>query len=705
MKLKAGLAKKSLNKLEILSKLNVMMQEVFQSLMKTKEIPLEQHGEEDSSHHHPKELEQWIELFSIEEITAAMPFGDVRPSWARSCNWWDLECDKHLILGVFKHGYGQYDAIKDDEQFVFKRKLAENLAKISASSSMMMKGNVSSSNLLNSEDKHHSHPAGEDDIIMDEGELPLDMLLDEDDAVLLEKIEDGDDVDDDQLLHGSSGGMGKSGAHNTQPGYMPDPRHLNRIVSWLVTDDTARLSQEEVLEKDKRDRKARVSEGGGSQGRTTTDTPSIDEQQQEFLLGGDQSPMIQMAKTTFEVLKNNLDVDAIGLVFKQQIQALKKCAIFLENVNIVLDPTAPTKSDTSMDIDESNESMDGNVLITDNDAMQLGATFILFGAPIEDNQYSRLYPIAREMFGMEGEYDRNISLTTSKSMFSWKSVKRMSKVAMSEGQIEYYFTKVWLPFCQKLMISQQIPAVPSPSLDKTIPSPFVAPNDHNMIARGLCQLSLLRQQTMYAINYILTNHFKSLLDYLRDNRGRSVDNMPVWWCPWIHDLALLLGILKHGYLATEKIFADPELPFHREYLINFVRKVFLLGTDRVPPVGKYDLRHSEEAERFVLVSASHYPDTKELEVRIFRIVEELTSHLSADHLCKVFISSQTFRAIISQASSSNNLEEVSKTKSDTKVSRNILRGPTISLNAFVSTSRKRRRAYVVSYHPELTSDK
>ena len=38
---------------------------------------------------------------------------------------WDILCDKHLIIGIFKHGYGRLDLIKDDPTLIFESKLKQ----------------------------------------------------------------------------------------------------------------------------------------------------------------------------------------------------------------------------------------------------------------------------------------------------------------------------------------------------------------------------------------------------------------------------------------------------------------------------------------------------------------------------------------------------------------------------------------------------
>lgn len=43
---------------------------------------------------------------------------------------WDILCDKHLIIGVFKHGYGRLDLIKDDPTLIFESRVKQALSEM-----------------------------------------------------------------------------------------------------------------------------------------------------------------------------------------------------------------------------------------------------------------------------------------------------------------------------------------------------------------------------------------------------------------------------------------------------------------------------------------------------------------------------------------------------------------------------------------------
>ena len=68
---------------------------------------------------------------------------------------------------------------------------------------------------------------------------------------------------------------------------------------------------------------------------------------------------------------------------------------------------------------------------------------------------------------------------------------------------------------------------------------------------------------MHSINYVLEYNYDTLVQYLRGSIGFSLSNsnMPVWWCPWRHDIDLLIGCVRHGYLNFSSIIKDGSLSF------------------------------------------------------------------------------------------------------------------------------------------------
>ena len=97
-------------------------------------------------------------------------------------------------------------------------------------------------------------------------------------------------------------------------------------------------------------------------------------------------------------------------------------------------------------------------------------------------------------------------------------------------------------------------------------------------------------------------------------------------------------------------------------------------------------------------------------MRVFRIVDDITKGLPDDHPIRLPVNAIHYRSFFtSQLSNGNevgndsnqqNASGENNKKGDGRGSRTSARPPAMSLKAFVQTSRKRRKLYVSSYHPE-----
>jgi hypothetical protein len=91
-KLKQGLARKVLNKLDVLAQLVRMLKSVVIEIYKAKDMQFDDR----------KSIDDLVNSVSMEEIVDKLPLGDYRPNWCLVAPWWDLNCDKHLIIVVFE---------------------------------------------------------------------------------------------------------------------------------------------------------------------------------------------------------------------------------------------------------------------------------------------------------------------------------------------------------------------------------------------------------------------------------------------------------------------------------------------------------------------------------------------------------------------------------------------------------------------------
>eukprot|EP00981_Chlorochromonas_danica_P002918 scaffold598_cov183-Ochromonas_danica.AAC.8 len=688
-KLKQGQARKILNKLDALAKLVNMVRAAVEEAYNRKDI------EYDPS----LDLDLLTATVTPQELSDCLALGDVRPPWTRSCTWWNLTCDRQLIIGVFKHGFGRYDLIREDDSLIFKSLLAKQGAEGGGEVSQVRAGADPS------QDNHDT-------------EMNVDTKEEIIDFVDQDKMEENDMDVDDEGMPGLKGDM-----HNSSSGGWPDPRHLNRLVTWLVTSEAAKMTKAEYIESQKRERKN--AKASNVEMNTKKDNKFSN-------LDFDDSQISSQQASLLRTLLDSIDFDSVALVYKNQILGLKKCEYILSlplNYEEIDAANREEKLSSAMECDtdrcdspardsvqqsmtsdmvemsrdngdnSNSERPDGppsvvatsvteESAITEFEAIRLSATLILFGAPLQNF--------------VDGDSQAGERHSES-ALYSWAKVREYSQVRLSEDQLRSFYHSVWLPFCEQVSVRKNL----SYSQHKyLVPNPLLSTAEHHYAARGLCQIFVIRQQLLCSAHFVMSNCYDSLQEYLRSPQGRNVDFMPVWWCPWIHDLGLLLGLIKYGFLALRQIIADPDLPFNENYLRKFVTNLFLSPPDPNNSLGKYDIHSKNEAQQFLKIALLQFPDAKDLELRIMRILEDMTKMLPMEHLCKVTIG-QNYRSLVLQLSAGTENNETDKKntdqgkgKGDSKSNRSTARPPAVSLKTFIASSRKRRKMYVTSYHPD-----
>lgn len=442
-------------------------------------------------------------------------------------------------------------------------------------------------------------------------------------------------------------------------GEVPDTRTINRLVAWLLTSDEAKPRM-------KRKYIRKVSSNAldstvGSSTVSSSDDVFVQEAMKEI--------------NTLRYLYNGVEDRFIELVYRRDTQALKLCHDF-----IFEDPGSCTVG-KYIGAEGGSEGELSEVEIS-----RLFCALILFGAPLyELNSAEAVSPILWERMGIR-VYAPVSSTSTAKAMelFDWTALSRRAGLsAYSTDVLKNIYLNSWLPFCAAMSSS---PGIGSDSTVGIIPNPYKAVEEHHIATKGLCHLFLQRQQLLRVSQYFLTLGAENLFTYLRCPAGRNCVGMPVWWCPWIHDVAVLVGILKYGFLAMDDMRNDKDLPFCVEHLSKHIRSTFLYGTVSVVPAAGtvHELKSIEVAEAWFSYAMDCFPTRSVLEERISKILCDLTASLPLDHVLKV-----------------KGVSITCAHDEDNSVKRDAWIGPPMSLHRYLAETSKRRRLLLRKAHPEL----
>ena len=492
---------------------------------------------------------------------------------------------------------------------------------------------------------------------------------------------DFQDQDDEEIANEKPS---NSGASN-QVWMMPDARLLNKLFVWLVSTSVVNVKEEgeqseqpygsnedpQALQQQQQLNSTAANQGG-KRGEDESGFPVDSELLEKVDRIYESDPLLSN-------LNEILDIESMNLIYKVNVQAIKRC----ENLLLIPSNAAPAElpqysADDSermvsekdaMEIaspdnrnghaEQSKESRAAHPVFSDEDSIRLSAVMITFGAPLHPAKSGNLPLCLLECLGITVNSDNQEQEVESSGVirrFDWQDIISFAGVNQSVDLVMSFYETIWLPFCSSITGKKVL----SHSQNKLlIPNPLETITEHSFASRGLCHVFLLRQKIRLSSHFLLQHALSRLLDYLKSPYGRSVEHMPVWWCPWVHDLGALLAIVKYGYfnqLTVPLILEDPQLPFNKQYLDHFVRNVFLRdGSDGIVPVGSEGKLANESAELFVQIVLSQFPDYREIEVRVMRILEDMSRLLSLPSSSPVAFSS--FRVLCSVKNGDENVAQ------------------------------------------------
>lgn len=505
---------------------------------------------------------------------------------------------------------------------------------------------------------------------------------------------------------------------------MPDARVLNRLFTWLVTSDAARMSKDEMDKKTKANKKARMQDIAGKR-----------EEKAKQAAEEDRILNIRLGEKGILALNYAL-FDSDAQHFSQKKSLLKKCEANIKNKKVEGIPTP------------FSEQLDGpEIELPEEDVKRLCSALLLFGAPFDDprlpldeslllctigvspfiarefnnsnlnspspaSSISALSDVEIPTSEIDAEslsesdemkllveevirlssFDDLTTVTETNSaqsklkLFTWHDLMLYAGVQLTLPQVTLFYTHIWLPFCVAISKTQSF------ANRVILPNPYLPPSFHSVSSKGLCSIFMQRQRNFRTIRYILSTHLKTLASYLKLNASKyHSHSVPVWWCPWIHDLAMMIGYLKHGYMALEAICKDPVLPFTIHSIYHHICTVFLYGSESTLPVARGLFKSTDEALKWARATSHLFPDQFVLESRLTRILSDLTKHLPARHMCRI---------TYNQNEDIDEIGNFDEKKYGILLDSNELH-PILSLQTFLKESQKRRRLEITQNHPSI----
>ena len=220
----------------------------------------------------------------------------------------------------------------------------------------------------------------------------------------------------------------------------------------------------------------------------------------------------------------------------------------------------------------------------------------------------------------------------------------------NKESLDEYFQSVLLPHCLQLCLTlaevQTKAASEQGKMDvylgrpsykhlSPLPDPFIPLEQHSEEAVAYAYAILRRTRLVKAIKFIVGGGvpLHILSEFLHGQVLQSQTmGIPVWWCPWIHDLGLLVNAALYGLGSITTV-----LPLQQSYIERHVRETFIDGTaDRKPALPKcfLDKASKEEIDAWVDMHSKQFPTFHVVEHRLALICYHLTvgTDVQYDHV-------------------------------------------------------------------------
>lgn len=210
----------------------------------------------------------------------------------------------------------------------------------------------------------------------------------------------------------------------------------------------------------------------------------------------------------------------------------------------------------------------------------------------------------------------------------------------NKDSLDEYLRQILLPRCLRLclMLAGEHTKIADnqgntdvylgrPSLEQLspLPDPLIPLESHSEEAMAHAYAILRRTRLMRSIRFIVGGGvpLNVLTEFLHGPVWRSqAMGVPVWWCPWIHDLGLLVHAALYGLGSITNV-----LPLQQSFIEQHVRETFIDGTaDRKPALPKcfLDQLSKEDIDAWVQTHSKQFPTFHVVEHRLALICSHLT---------------------------------------------------------------------------------
>lgn len=522
------------------------------------------------------DLDTRVKEYGIEAVADAIQIPDVgtRPTWTKLRPWWNDQADRHLLLGVFIHGYGRIHQIMADPKLCFYQQ--------------------QHAQTISSEDSKLSDD-DDDDVVV--APTPMASPDPEEDEVELE--EEDEDIDTEAGLHISSTAEAETTNAESEPPEaekfkLPEVQQINRLLLWLLsTEDLKRQQMQELA------RRARMQEKHEHQA-------ALERQHLDAAMARatkKAAELVQMDMFRHETYLFNVEQTTHKDKKKHPLSCVKEWT--KEERRSLCYIVA------SLGIPEEEEEKDEGAVVHKETVDDIRSTSSsMMNEPIQDRPQE-----------------------LSRPRLTWSYVVQRAQLRKPASRVARYVVEKYLPKCDKVakMTIDRLPTyhIGHPGHLASGGLEYVDLTEktsaHGLQAKHVAKITRRRIELLKALRFIWKSRQTELRTYGQSVAAREtltsdidIDVVPVWWCPWLHDVALVESIVRYGVSNWTVVRQDSSLPFHESRVSNLVQKIFLDGCDELDlePVAKRVFHSPKRLTVWKNNVIHEFPSALELEARV-----------------------------------------------------------------------------------------
>ena len=298
----------------------------------------------------------------------------------------------------------------------------------------------------------------------------------------------------------------------------------------------------------------------------------------------------------------------------------------------------------------------------ENIRLRAGICMILFqyGYPLMQSGKSKL---SEELWAELQNDNRRKSDRPAPDLFQAEGFKNLLEGVCCTSElppmveIQNYIEKSFLPHCLKLCLYGNGPRTrdargskgeyetsygtsrypePSENLQSPLPDPCLPLEDQSIEAVGMANAILRRVRLMKCILHVaggnVPESIKGLLSACKSpTMCQSMDGLPVWWCPWQHDLALFVHASTHGLFSIMKDREESSPILSRDAVVDHIRSTFISGKTMIPR-DIYEKSSEGDVEAWIRKYAEDFPSMNVIERRLAFLCALVTEKLDGDFI-------------------------------------------------------------------------